>query len=75
MRSLAALVCEHLYGLGFKAGEPRGMRLPVLRETRMPAVLCELGPVDHVAQHAGELADALALAVRAWVENGPDQPP
>lgn len=43
-----------------------GMRLPVLRETRMPAVLCTLGPVRSVLDHAAVLADALVEAVAAW---------
>jgi len=73
-RRLAGMVCEHLFSLGFDTGEPRGMRLPVLRETRMPAVLCELGPIEDVAGQAGELAIALAVALRDWVEKSPDQP-
>jgi N-acetylmuramoyl-L-alanine amidase len=46
-----------------------GMRLPVLRETRMPAVLCEVGPVDEVMVHAVEVATAVAGAVAAWIEH------
>ena len=46
----------------------RGMRLPVLRETRMPAVMCELGPPATVVARSGELARALARAIAAWVE-------
>ena len=43
-----------------------GMRLPVLRETRMPAVLCALGPVRHVLDHTPEIGAALLDAVIAW---------
>ncbi len=43
-----------------------GMRLPVLRETKMPAVLCTLGPVRTVLDHTPTLAVALADAVTAW---------
>ena len=46
------------------------MRLPVLRETRMPAVLVELGPVRHVVEQAPEisLADAAwVTAILSWV--------
>lgn len=45
----------------------QGMRLPVLRETRMPAVLCSLGPVRQVVDHAATLADAVTDAVVDWV--------
>jgi N-acetylmuramoyl-L-alanine amidase len=44
------------------------MRLPVLRETRMPAVLVELGPPSDVVVRTPALAEALATAVQRWVE-------
>lgn len=44
-----------------------GMRLPVLRETRMPAVYCRVGPADEVVARTAALAQALADAVAAWV--------
>jgi N-acetylmuramoyl-L-alanine amidase len=47
-------------------GEARGMRLPVLRETRMPAVVCELGPPRLVVEHGARLADALTDALASW---------
>lgn len=53
--------------LGVAAGGIRGMSLPILRETRMPAVLCELGPIATVVQRAAELADALVVALGDWV--------
>ncbi len=43
----------------------RGMSVPLLRETRMPAVLVELGPVV-ASERPGELAAALAEALEAW---------
>ncbi len=45
----------------------RGMALPVLKETRMPAVVCELGPPESVVPRAGELADALVQVLSRWV--------
>jgi N-acetylmuramoyl-L-alanine amidase len=45
-----------------------GMTLPILRETRMPTVVIELGPVETVVEHTAELADALAHAVTLWAE-------
>ena len=44
----------------------RGMRLPVLRETRMPAVLCALGPVRDVVDATGLLTAAVVDAARSW---------
>jgi N-acetylmuramoyl-L-alanine amidase len=45
----------------------RGMRVPVLRETRMPAVLIEVGPPSVVVQRASNLAEAIKDALAAWV--------
>lgn len=44
-----------------------GMRLPVLRETRMPAVVCELAPARTVVERGALLADRVRAAVGAWV--------
>jgi N-acetylmuramoyl-L-alanine amidase len=52
--------------LGVPAGGVRGMSLPVLRETRMPAVICEVGPPATVVQRAGPLAQAVVAALTAW---------
>jgi N-acetylmuramoyl-L-alanine amidase len=46
--------------------EVRGMRLPVLRETRMPAVLCSLGPVRAAVDATDAVTDAVVTAVTAW---------
>jgi N-acetylmuramoyl-L-alanine amidase len=43
-----------------------GMRLPVLRETRMPAVVVTLGDVQHALDHADELVDAVVTALEQW---------
>jgi len=48
------------------APEVRGMRLPVLRETRMPAVLCSLGPVRAAVDATDAVTDAVASAVMGW---------
>ena len=42
------------------------MRLPVLRETRMPAVVCSLGPVQRVVDAAPAISDAVVAALAAW---------
>ena len=44
-----------------------GIRLPVLRETRMPAVSCRLGPVRQVVDESHALADSVAEALVAWL--------
>ncbi|HMK62773.1 MAG TPA: peptidoglycan-binding protein [Acidimicrobiales bacterium] len=48
-------------------GEVNGMALAVLRETRMPAVVCEVGPASLVVGHSVALAHALAEALVHWV--------
>ena len=50
------------------AGTARGMRLPVLRETRMPAVVCELGPPSLVVEQGALLAEALAVGLAGWLQ-------
>ena len=39
-----------------------GMSVPLLRETRMPAVIVEVGPASLVVEQGPALADALAAA-------------
>jgi N-acetylmuramoyl-L-alanine amidase len=52
--------------LGVPGGDVHGMSLPVLRETRMPAVICEIGPPTVVVQRAGPLAEAVVEALASW---------
>jgi len=47
---------------------PRGMRTPVLRETRMVAVLCRLGPPALLVEHGPAVAAALTRALARWVQ-------
>ena len=49
--------------------EIQGMRVPILRATRMPAVLCSLGPPSRIVQATSPIAEALAGAIVAWVDN------
>ncbi|HUR18466.1 MAG TPA: peptidoglycan-binding protein [Acidimicrobiales bacterium] len=66
-RALAVLVQAILpEALGIPDDGVRGMALPVLRETRMPAVVCELGPPSTVVARTAELAEGLARAFSAW---------
>jgi N-acetylmuramoyl-L-alanine amidase len=64
-RSLAHLVERHLRDV--VAGvEIVGLRLPILRETKMPAVLLSLGPTQGVVDRAERIAEAVFLALVAW---------
>ncbi|CAN5724162.1 hypothetical protein BH24ACT3_BH24ACT3_16170 [soil metagenome] len=64
-RHLAELTVDELRPV-FGGGEVRGMRLPVLRETRMPAVIASMGPPERVVEHSAAVADALGRAVSRW---------
>ena len=64
---LADLLLAELARAGLEVAEPRGMRLPVLRETRMPAVVVELGPPPAAVLRLPDLAAAIAAAVSRWV--------
>ena len=65
-RSLGAHLVRQLDGVLPIAPTLRGMRLPVLRETRMPAVLCSVGPVRDVVDATGALTIAVVDAARMW---------
>ena len=67
-RRLAEHLASELAAAGFapEGCQPLGMRLPVLRETRMPAVLCEVGPPTAVVEGAPLLVISLGAAIGAW---------
>jgi N-acetylmuramoyl-L-alanine amidase len=50
----------------------RGMSVPVLRETRMTAVVVELGPAGVVVERGPEVAGALADALVEWARTAGD---
>ena len=67
-RRLAELLLDRIQTVdGITAGEALGQVNPILRETRMPSVVCSLGPPDAVVAATATLADALHQAIRAWV--------
>ena len=73
-RRLAELVAADL-DRSIDGGAPaaaRGMRLPVLRETRMPAVLLEVGPPAVAVQEAPALVRSITDAVRRWATEPPE---
>jgi N-acetylmuramoyl-L-alanine amidase len=66
-RRLAELAADRVHqALGVPALGVSGMSVPVLRETRMPAVLVEVGPTPVVVQHGAALAEALVSALVVW---------
>lgn len=46
-----------------------GVRLPILRETRMPAVLCALCPADIINLKTNGLTSAICEAFSAWASD------
>jgi N-acetylmuramoyl-L-alanine amidase len=68
-RSLAELVQGSVpAALGIADGGVIGMSVPILRETRMPAVVVELGPASAVVERTSSLAAALSAALGHWVD-------
>jgi N-acetylmuramoyl-L-alanine amidase len=65
-RALARQLTLQLDAVLSPAPTAVGMRLAVLRETRMPAVLCTLGPVRPVVDSAERIAEAVVTALQAW---------
>lgn len=63
---LAELVGAELEPLTGRSSTITGMRLPLLRETRMPTVTAELGPADLVVTENERLAGALVGALATW---------
>lgn len=51
-------------------GEIIGTRSPVLRETRMPAVVFRVGPKDDLEAITGAIASAIFEALTRWIEHG-----
>jgi N-acetylmuramoyl-L-alanine amidase len=49
-------------------GGAQGMSLPILRETRMPSVLIEVGPASLVVERSAALATALSTALGHWAD-------
>lgn len=69
-RRLAEFVqCALLPVLGATDAGVRGMAVPVLRETRMPAVLAELGAPAVVVARTAELATVITESLRQWADH------
>lgn len=68
-RHLAEIVQNRLPGtLGLDDGGTCGMALPILRETRMPAIEIQLGSPTLVVQQTAALARVIVASLGAWVE-------
>ncbi|HYA69271.1 MAG TPA: peptidoglycan-binding protein [Acidimicrobiales bacterium] len=66
-RRLAELLQDAVArALGVPGDGAIGMSLPVLRETRMPAVICEVGPANTVVQQVRQVGEAVVEALSAW---------
>jgi N-acetylmuramoyl-L-alanine amidase len=64
-RELACRLASHLAAVA--APVVRGMRLTVLRETRMPAVLCRFDQSRWVLPRTATLAREVSTALTAWI--------
>jgi N-acetylmuramoyl-L-alanine amidase len=64
-RSLAHLTERHLRDV-VPGVRLEGMRLPIHRETKMPAILLSLGPMSIIPHRAQRIAEAIFLALSAW---------
>lgn len=67
-RTLAVCLSAELTRVGLAMVPPIGMRLPVLRETKMPAVLVSVSPVRAAVDAAHDVGAATVRAVEAWMK-------
>jgi N-acetylmuramoyl-L-alanine amidase len=66
-RALAESVATQLRGVAGLDPSTSGMRLPVLRETKMSAVLLTIGPVRTVADAHAAIAGAVLSGIELWI--------
>jgi N-acetylmuramoyl-L-alanine amidase len=64
-RRLAELLADQL-GQRIAVAEPTGMRLPILRETRMPAVLITVPPTAPGERSYRPIAQAVTTSLNQW---------
>jgi N-acetylmuramoyl-L-alanine amidase len=63
---LAELIGRQVSALTECPPDVVGMRLPLLRETRMPAVIAELGPAPTIVAGNEQVSGALVAALAEW---------
>lgn len=68
-RQLAQLLAERYRTVLTGGIEVTGSRAPILRETKMPAVLCVLGAPETVQRLSAALVEATTLALDSWVSD------
>jgi N-acetylmuramoyl-L-alanine amidase len=66
-RTLSRCLTDALAATGIAMAEPVGMRLPVLRETKMPAVLSTIAPVRPAVDAATSIAQAVVCSLESWL--------
>lgn len=67
-RRLAELLQGALVkALDLPDGGSQGMSIPLLRETRMPAVIIEIGPANVLVEQAATFVQAVGAALAEWV--------
>jgi N-acetylmuramoyl-L-alanine amidase len=64
---LADLVVEAWRDLRLDVVDPCGQAVAILRETRMPAIVCQLGPASDVVERTADLAQSTQRALAEWV--------
>ncbi|MEX0847176.1 MAG: peptidoglycan-binding protein [Ilumatobacteraceae bacterium] len=67
-RTLSHCLTAALRAGGVSVAEPAGMRLPVLRETKMPAVVCAMSPVRPAVDAADAIAVAVVWSLERWLD-------
>lgn len=63
-KRIAAAIADRVPELSVRV---QGLRHPVLRETRMPAVLCSMAPTEIVSLKTSALSAAISDALDAWL--------
>ena len=66
-KRLAEMLANELSGVLDVTGSAAGMRLPLLRESRMPAVACRLGPAPAVVEQQATVAERIAQCLADWI--------
>jgi len=74
-RRLAEIMTPTLIGVGLTGAPARGMRLPTLRESRMPAVMVHIGPTSEAVTNATAITTACTEAIGAWIKAPLDPEP
>lgn len=68
-RRLAEIMTPVLIGVGLAGAPAQGMRLPTLRESRMPAVMIHIGPTSEAVTNAAAITAACTEAIVAWIRD------